>query len=543
MAGQQTLTGSITRHWRLCIGGAVAFLGLAFGLAWVSNGYSGGEGWASFLAFLVLGGLLLWGGWRALRSEALPTWLAGLLVGAALLRLAAGVLWMVVLPVAGHQSETERQGYVMADAYERDQAAWDLARSEKPLSKAFEGGYHKADQYGGLLYLSAFLYRFLGGMVHQPLQMVVLAAAFSALAVGFTWAFARRAWGEQAARLAAWGMALYPEAVLLGSSQMREAFTLTFAMAAFYGLVCFHRHNTRSGLAWMIAALALCLPFSPPLAALLLVALALTALAAGDVIPAGARVYRYRFWLVLGGLAILAAAGVWLTQRQLAPQGVHNLFELVRWWIKETARFQAYLSERASGWMQKVFASTPAGVHLLLLLLYGIVQPFLPAALVATSQAPAWRWIVLWRSLGWTALLPLLLYAPVLAWRRGRRANLAPAVSLVVWLGILVASLRGGGDLWDNPRYRATFAGLQVALAAWAWVEQRRQPDPWLRRSLVGVGLVLAWFLPWYLRRYTLFAWPVDDLFKTLGLGLASAVLYWIWDWARENKSVSTSQK
>jgi hypothetical protein len=536
MAGLQTLTGVIARRWPVWLGGAAVLFGMSCGLAWVSNGYSGWGGWISFLAFLVLGGLLLWGGWRALRSEAPPAWLAGLLVGAALLRLAAGVLWMVVLPVAGHQSEIERQGYVMADAYERDQAAWDLATSEKPLSKAFEGGYRKADQYGGMLYLSAALYRCLGGPVHQPLQMVVLTAAFSALGVLLTWAFARRAWGEGSARLAAWGLALYPEAVLLGSSQMREAFTLTFAMAAFYGLVCFHRRNTRSGLAWMLAALGLCLPFSPPLAALLLGALALTALAAGDVIPAGGRAYRYRFWLALGGLAVLAAMGVWLTQRQLAPQGVHNLFELAGWWIKETARFQAHLSERASGWMQKIFESTPLSVHLPLLLLYGIVQPFLPAALVASSQAPAWRWIVLWRSLGWTALLPLLLFAPLLAWRRGIRVNLAPVISLVVWLGILVASLRGGGDQWDNPRYRATFAGLQIALAAWAWVEQRRQPDPWLRRSLAGVGLVLAWFLPWYLRRYTLFNWPVVDLFKTLTLGLASAVLYWIWDWATEKK-------
>jgi hypothetical protein len=47
---------------------------------------------------------------------------------------------------------------------------------------------------------------------------------------------------------------------------------------------------------------------------------------------------------------------------------------------------------------------------------------------------------------------------------------------------------------------------------------------------------VLVWFLPWYLRRYTAFSWPVEDLFKTLGLGFTSAVLYWIWDWARENK-------
>ena len=90
---------------------------------------------------------------------------------------------------------------------------------------------------------------------------------------------------------------------------------------------------------------------------------------------------------------------------------------------------------------------------------------------------------------------------------------------------MLIASYRGGGDQWDNPRYREAFAGLQVALAAWAWVAQRSRPDPWLRRALVAAGPILLWFLPWYLRRYVYLPWPVEDLFKTLGLGLASAVL------------------
>ena len=56
----------------------------------------------------------------------------------------------------------------MADAYERDQAAWDLGHSGKPLLKAFEGNYRKADQYGGLLFLSAVVYRFLGGTPSIP---------------------------------------------------------------------------------------------------------------------------------------------------------------------------------------------------------------------------------------------------------------------------------------------------------------------------------------------------------------------------------------
>ena len=70
-------------------------------------------------------------------------------------------------------------------------------------------------------------------------------------------------------------------------------------------------------------------------------------------------------------------------------------------------------------------------------------------------------------------------------------------------------------------------------LAAWAWTAQLARPDPWLRRALGALAWVLAWFLPWYLRRYTAFDWPVIDLFKTIGLGVACAALFWIWDVVR----------
>jgi hypothetical protein len=524
-------------RWPAWISLVVVLPGLSVSLAWVSSKFQGLEGWASFLGVELLSAGFLIGAWQLLKSERPPRWLGMLLIGAALLRLAAGAIWFIAMPVWGHASSAEKSGYIMADARERDRAAWEIASSDKSLWRAFQNN-RAADQYGGLLFLSALIYRYLGSQTHQPLVMVVVAAAFSALAVLFTWAFTRRAWGEKAATLAACIMALYPEAVLIGSSQMREAFTVTLTVSAFYGLLRYQQDHSRVGLLWVLASLMLYLPFSPPFTTLLLGMLILAALLTTTNAMLKDILRQRWLWVAIGIVLLLVLIGLWLALKQFVPKNMVNPFEMVSWWLRKSSGLQAYLSKHASGWLQKVFKTTPQWVQLPLLLGYGVFQPFLPAALIVGSQAPIWPWIAVWRSVGWTILLALLIYAPLLALRRKDEGRFARVISLIVWLGILIASFRGGGDLWDNPRYREAFAGLQVALTAWALVEQHRVSDPWLRRALCGIAAILAWFLPWYLRRYTPAFWPVVDLFKTLGLGIASACLLALWDWARTNNEL-----
>jgi hypothetical protein len=463
-----------------------------------------------------------------------------LLVGAALLRIGIGVLWYFGLPAWGYASPAETSGYVFIDAYNRDQSAWELSQDAKPLWRAFQGGYRRFDQYGGLLFLSAGVYRYLGGPAHQPLLIVTLCAAVSSLSLLFTWAFAKRLWDRQVAALAASILALYPEAVLLGSAQMREAFTIPLVMAAFYGLVLLLQTHERRSLAWILAPLVLCLPFSPPFAGMLLLLLLILAIILSPELGR-ARLWRQRrTWLLLVGVALMIGVGIWLSWGSFAPEGVNHPVELVSWWVKKSADWQAHLTESASGLVQRIFELTPDWTHLPALLLYGLVQPFLPAALGDTTGAAIWRGIAVWRAVGWTLILLLMIYAPLRALRNidwpvsngSSQRRLILGISLVIWIGIFVAAYRGGGDQWDNPRYRAAFAGLQACLAAWALLAQRRVPDAWLRRALVGIGLIFAWFLLWYLRRYLSFPWPLD-FFRTLGLGIISAVLYWLWDWAR----------
>jgi hypothetical protein len=526
----------LNKKWQIVILGGLALLVLSLALAWVSTDFRSLDGWVAFLIINLLSAGLFAGVWWLLRKERLPNWLFVLTVGAALLHLAAGVFWFKGLPRWGHGTTAENAGYVMADAYARDTMAWKLASSDRPLPAAFVNN-RRVDQYGGMLFLSAALYRYLPVPIHLPLLTLTLAAMVSALAVPFTWAFARLAWGELEARLAAWIFVLYPEAILLGSSQMREAFLVTLIIAAFYGLLRYERDHSLSGLAMIMVPLVLCLPFSPPVAVLALTALIVLAVAT-RFSRLGARISQRRLWISLGVLLILALAGIYLVLRQFTPAGMVNPIEMLTWWINHTARWQAYINVHASGWMQKVLKGAPQSVKMTALVAYGVVQPFLPAALIAASRSSLWHWVAIWRAIGWTLMLALTIYAPIMALRSRRNRAFNLTLSLIIWGVILIASYRAGGDLWDNPRYRTAFAGLQAAMAAWVWIEHRRMADNWLRRAVLAIGALLFWFLPWYLRRYTPFTWPVTDLVRTIGLGMMTAFLLVLWDWARTSAVV-----
>lgn len=500
----------------------LSLLGLSFTLAWISSSFKNIQTWGQFIVFVMVGGGIMLTGWLAIRADkslVLPKWLGWLFVGAAVLRLLAGLIWYVGLPSWGYGSEVEQAGYIMADAHARDISAWELAQTAQPLWQAFTE-YRNVDQYGGLLFLSSLIYRYLGGNHHVPLQMVVLTASFSALAVLFTWAFTMRVWGEGVARIAAWILVLFPDAILLGSSQMREAFLMTLVAAALYGLVRYRQDRSWSGLVWVMFGLIPILLFSPPIAGVFLVVIIFLGLSIGG----GELIRQPRFWIVLGGIALIAGIGIWLAWERIAPEGITNPIALVSWWFKQSARWQAYFVKRSSDLIRKLFKTTPEWSHLLILMGYGVLQPFLPAAILDQS-IPVWKGIAIWRAVGWNMLLPFLLVAPFVLGGRKDHKKLAIGIIMIVWVGILFASLRSGGDLWDNPRYRVISISLQVALVAWVWFEQKKTRNPWLLRMIISLAIILAWFVPWYLQRNGLIFWPIVDVFTTIGLGLLSIVV------------------
>lgn len=487
---------------------------LASALALVSSGFTSVHGWLSFVAVLYLGLLEIMLIWHLIAAEHPPEWLLSLVLLAAASRLFLGVFWYLSLPVWGYDTEVQRAGYIMEDALHRDDVSWELSQSGKPLYYAFQY-YSHTDQYGGLLFHNAAIFRYLGPDVHYPLLTVVVSAAFSSLAIALVWAASKRMWTTYAAGISAWFLALYPEAMLLGSSQMREAFTVTLAVAAIY---LFQRYWAKRNWLWFFVFLMpvlISLAFSPGFSIFLLFTLALLASAYSN----WGWLKRYNPWL-LAGLAFVGLVG-------LLAVLVLNID-----WLFDT-EYQNYMTTLASGKVQAIFERIPGWLHVPFLVCYGVFRPLLPAALAASGNT-LWQVIAIWRALGWTTLLFLLLYATFLIFRRKPRFDVPFILLAVNWLFVLSASYRGGGDMWDNPRYRVSFAALQVMLAAWALMQQRHTKDPWLRRTIGVTTSMIFWFMLWYIdRKIVNFGFPVIWIPDLIMLALFTGGLFVLWDWWR----------
>jgi len=297
---------------------------------------------------------------------------------------------------------------------------------------------------------------------------------------------------------------------------MREAFTVCLLPLVLLGVQQVTSGERRSGgwllLAGFAAAAFLSWPF---VSSLLLFAVA---------------TWLVTNWRILRDKRVLYALGAVLLLGLLYLFVVRDIADS---WLVQSAAWQVYVSENSSGWVARQFERMPLLAQVPFLVVYGLVRPLLPAALAAGGPT-VWMVIGVWRAIGWTAVLALLVYATYLALRTRVWLGLPGVWLLANWAVSIIASYRGGGDLWDNPRYRSAFASVQVLLAAWAWVQQRETKDPWLRRSLVSTLILCAWFVPWYLRRYVgLEWWPIVDLYQLVGVGLASCALYILWDWLR----------
>lgn len=497
--------------------GGVAFVG--GGLALLDPMGSSLSAWFAYIVLCALCAFTLFIAWRRVTLGNAPPWLVFAIGSAITVRLLVGIGFNYVLPIVGYETRHQKAGYFFPDAYSRDRESWRLADSGKPLTSAFTAST-ETDQYGGLVFLSAAIYRGLCPEVRRPILVLVLTAMVSALAVLFTWGFANIAFNSQAAAIAAWGVALYPEAVLLGASQMREPFLIMGIALTLFGYALARIGSFRSGVVGILMGVLLTLFISPPFGVL---ALGIV----GTVWLWESRVDWRRTTWVLVLLALLALVTMSLVVKawsEIQDSPTSGVGELLSWWISAGARYELHKLVMDSGMVQHLFSLTPEWAHIPMATGNGLVQPFLPAALMDNTGTVFARVIVIWRSVGWFALLPFLIYAFFAALRRVGLRKLQAYLALLVWGTALLTSYRAAGDQWDNVRYRAVLLAAQTTLAGWAWTHSRRTGSPWLRRTIVVVVVATLLFIQWYAGRY--YHTPSLNLYITLSVLGVFIVLY-----------------
>lgn len=441
--------------------------------------------------------------------------LTSILALAFFLRLAVGMTLHLGLPTWGHDDDDDRAGYVFTDAHVRDDQAWKLASSERPLMDAFSQKY-SSDQYGGLLAFNALIYRYLSPDAQRPLLLILFSSFFAALGIPFLWKAVSQVFGENVAWASAWIFALYPESILLGAYAMREPYLLTFSALALWGFVNFgvqtlvpasngKPFDFRMRFIWLGLGILGMLLISIPAALITIV------IFAGWLFFANEK--RQISWVTIVVVLAVFALGLVFLSSSLNRSGQFNAsspLSVINGWLKSTISLTAYRAEGDSGWVQKILGDTygsgkyrPSWYRLPFITGYGVLQPVLPATLVYPTK-PVWRVIGILRAAGWYALLPMLILSFVAAAGSGSRTmrNLLLWLSLITWLWILLAALRGGGDLWDNPRYRTILFLWQAILAGYVWVWWLETRNVWFVRVLACEAVFLLVFTQWYISRY-----------------------------------------
>jgi hypothetical protein len=397
------------------------------------------------------------------------------------LRLAVSIGLTLGLPVYGYESEEHQAGYIFADSYDRDNAAWSLASSEEPVISAFKNEY-LADQYGGLLSLMALQYRYLSPDAHRQMLPLLVSGIVFMLAVPFLWKALRSRWNRRVAFVAALVFTFYPEAVLLSSAHMREPYLLCLASIATWAVISWEMKPNRS-----VIILAACF-----------FGLALISWRSG-VVVAG---------VLLAWLFLDIVMEKWQPNRRiwgwlLVVAGFLFVARLSYPWIRETAVYDTYLTVQSSGILQVVLKAIGRKYQLQIVGAYGLTQPLFPAAVVALSNAFA-STITILRSLGWYLLAPILVFGFFASWKakpaRDRRVLIWLTTISLIW--ILVSSFRAGGDMWDNPRYRTIFLPWLALIAGWVWDWVFSRKNPWLWRLYLIEFLFIMVFMNFYLVRY-----------------------------------------
>ena len=177
-----------------------------------------------------------------------------------------------------------------------------------------------------------------------------------------------------------------PEGLLLGASQMREPFYILLFTIILWS----------AGHWWDRKKLSISLP------AAAISGLVLFSLSYRVAIPVIGAVLLWvwleesqrieKAWIKITGWTIIAVtAGVGLY--------------LFREWLIAAFNWDSYLTVHGSGMVQYLLEKMPTWAQLPFIVAYGMLQPVLPAGLVAPAPW-IWKSLAIFRAVGWYALIP-----------------------------------------------------------------------------------------------------------------------------------------
>ena len=214
---------------------------------------------------------------------------------------------------------------------------------------------------------------------------------------------------------------------------------------------------------------------------------------------------RISWWMIAAAIVIFTA-GLFILSAALNRQGnldASTPIGIINNFVREAVKWDVYQLERGSGWVQKLFDEMPEWMRMPFVMVYGILQPVLPAIFVVPTT-PYWRVIGIARALGWYTMLPALILSFVasLSSSQEKSRKFFIWLSIVIWFWVLFTALRGGGDQWDNPRYRTILFLWQAILAGNVWVWWRETKSAWFGRVIAMEVALVAVFGEWYLNRY-----------------------------------------
>lgn len=495
----------------------------ATGLAILLAAFSKGEFWVGFLAVesLAIPALfLLIQLWRKLGASRT---LAILMVTAFAIRLIVAVFVYAALPHLGYaDSPMNQAGFLYSDAFNRDTASFELAQSGRPLLSAFTQ-LDLSDQYGGLLFFSSLVYRTLSPDAARPLLLSLLAMLVMTAGVAFLWSAVQKRWSARIALYAAWTLALFPDSVILGSSQMREPFIIGLGCFAFWAILGWKEKPIRSAVLGA-AAVAVMGLFSLPAAGIYAVILLGIFLLEWTMEQKDFS-RRYFGYILLALLAVVTLFAGWL-------------------WLKDTLYYESFVTQTNSGWITELMKQIGKKKWAIpFTTVYGLTQPLLPAAIFEPS-IPFWTTLGILRSLGWWCVVPYLLYGLTATWKNVKKKQevLFHVLSLIFAVWMIVSSARGGGDLWDNPRYRYMLLPFMSIVIAWACDHFLRTKSAWFWRWVAVTVVFLLFFGNYYLNRYVAgIGTQLPFLTMILLIGMISFLILaggLIYDWAKKRAAV-----